>query len=103
MVEQPSVRRASDAKQHSESTNPLHSGISSRNVSDSRELLLPYGPLTRRSNAVERLTGTRWSLGSKIGNLVRNSHDNCRDGLGSQNSPDKMSKVPTIPTASLRN
>ena len=31
-------------------------------------------------------------LGSK------NSHDNCRDDLGSQNSPDKMSKVPTVPT-----
>ena len=57
MVEQPSVRRASDAKQHGERQNPLHSGISSRNVSDSRELFLPYGPLTRRSNAVESSLG----------------------------------------------
>ena len=57
MVEQPSGRRASDAKQHGERQNPLHSGISSRNVSDSRELFLPYGPLTRRSNAVESSLG----------------------------------------------
>lgn len=31
----------------------------------------------------------------------QNSHDNCRDDLGSQNSPDKMSKVPTMPTKPL--
>ena len=57
MVEQPSVRRASDAKQHGKSTNPLHFRHLLKNVSDSRERLSLNGPLTRRSNAVEGSLG----------------------------------------------
>ena len=38
MVEQASVRRASDAEQQGNTGNPLHSGISSRTCLTSREL-----------------------------------------------------------------
>lgn len=38
MVEQPGVRRASDAEQQGNTGNPLHSGISSRTCLTSREL-----------------------------------------------------------------
>lgn len=103
MVEQPSVRRASDAKQHSERQNPLHSGISSRNVSDSREPFLAVRATHPTKQRSEKLTGTRWSLGFKIGNEIQNSYHNCRDDLGSQNSPDKMSNMPTVPTSPQRN
>jgi hypothetical protein len=57
MIEQPGIRGASDAKQQGERRNPLHFRLLLKNVSDSRELLSPNGPLTRRSNAVEGSQG----------------------------------------------